>query len=408
MAYNVNKIPKLPYGEGTITVYNDELLVYKKIIKFSDGTKIRKAVYGKTPKECMQKMRESETAEKERHNSSQQSREILCDAMDKWVETVKKPALKEQSYRRLRSTIKNQIELSFLGHYIYHSITTEELQKLVNDLNEKNISHSNIKKTYDCLNDFFRYASAKDKVSNPMLLVTMPTSDNIKAETKTISFFEEEDINKFINECSVRYNTGNLKYKYGYAIAANIYLGMRIGELLSLQWKDIDFENCTIYIHKTLIEMNNQDYDENNPELMKQQGITKIKFVVQNSTKKSKNRYVPINSKAKELLLLHRENSEFTDPDDYVLSTRNRRTTTIKNISDTIEAIEIAAETKVRAKGTHILRHTCASLYFRKNVPIEIIAKILGHSVEVCQKTYIHFVEEQLKSAASKIDVIEI
>ena len=39
---------------------------------------------------------------------------------------------------------------------------------------------------------------------------------------------------------------------------------------------------------------------------------------------------------------------------------------------------------------------------------IEIIAKILGHSVDVCRKTYIHLVEEQLKYAASQIDVIEI
>lgn len=31
MAYDIKKIPKLPYGEGTISVYNDELLVYKKI-----------------------------------------------------------------------------------------------------------------------------------------------------------------------------------------------------------------------------------------------------------------------------------------------------------------------------------------------------------------------------------------
>ena len=45
-------------------------------------------------------------------------------------------------------------------------------------------------------------------------------------------------------------------------------------------------------------------------------------------------------------------------------------------------------------------------LYFRKNVQIEIIAKILGHSVEVCRKTYVHFVEEQLKNAASEIEVM--
>jgi integrase len=328
--------------------------------------------------------------------------------MNKWLTIIKQPTLKAQSYNRLKSTIKNQIENTSIGHTRYNMVTTEEIQSLINKLNNDNYSHSVIKKTFDALNDFYRYISAKDKIDNPMLLVNMPTTDNIKAETKTVEFFEQDDIDKFITECSARYNTGTLKYRSGYAIASNIYMGMRIGELLALQWKDIDFESNTAYVCKTLIEIDNPEYDPNNKELMKEKGIKKVKFIVQNSTKKSKNRYVPINSKAKELLLLHKQNSQYTEPTDYIINTRNRKTNTIKNISDTIKSIEKAAETKVQASGTHVLRHTCASLYFRKGVGIETICQILGNTREVCEKTYVHFIEEQLKDAASKIDVIEI
>lgn len=42
-----------------------------------------------------------------------------------------------------------------------------------------------------------------------------------------------------------------------------------MGELLALQWKDIDFDNNTIYVCKTLVEINNPEYDKNDPELMK-------------------------------------------------------------------------------------------------------------------------------------------
>ncbi len=31
---------------------------------------------------------------------------------------------------------------------------------------------------------------------------------------------------------------------------------------------------------------------------------------------------------------------------------------------------------------------------------------MLGNSREVCEKTYVYFIEEQLKDAASKIDII--
>ena len=399
------ELPKLPYGQGTFFYHNNSI-GYRKRIKFDDGTYETKTIYAKTTKECMEKMTQYEKESKRK--SYNDSNKLLYDAMNEWTETVKKPTLKPQSYTRLKSTIKNQIEESDIGHFKYKSISSNEIQLLINELNNKNYSHSTIKKTYDALNEFYRYMSAKEKFDNPMLLVVMPTVNNIKAETKTIDFFDQEDIDKFIDICESKYNTGTYKYKYGYALAANIYLGMRMGELLALQWKDINFDNNTIYVCKTLIEETNPKYDKDNPELMKEKNIKKVRFVVQQSTKKSKNRYIPINSKAKDLLLKYKNISMFTEPDDYLISTQNRKTNTIKNISDTIKAMEIEAETKVQSSGTHILRHTCASLYFRANVPIETICQILGNTREVCEKTYVHFIEEQLKEAASKIDIIEI
>ena len=398
-------LPKLPYGQGSFS-YHREKIQFRKRLEDINGNKVSKVVTCDTVRECLEEMNKIE-----RNLMKQKAIEnnkTLASAMYDWLNNIKKNTLKPQSFKRLQSTIKNQIDSNLIGGFPYQTIESNNIQDLLNDLNNEEFSHSTIKKTYDCLNDFYRYISAKDKIDNPMLLVTMPTVSNIKKETKTVEFFEQSDIDKFIEECSVKFKTGKLKYKYGYAIAANIYLGMRAGELLALQWKDIDFEKNTIYICKTLIEVNNLEYDEEQPELMKEKGIKKVKFVVQQSTKKSKNRYVPINSKAKALLELHKQNSQYTEQDDYVISTSNRKTTTIKNLSDTIKAIEINAETDTQSSGTHVIRHTCASLYFRKGVPIETICTILGNTREVCEKTYIHFIEEQLKEAASKIDIIEM
>lgn len=383
------KLPKMPYGEGSMSIRSDGTIMYRKRI----GTpKKEKTVYGLTPKECIQKMKDEEALLKKK--IIDQDKSTLSDAMLFWLDTVKKSTLKSQSYSRLLSTIKNQIEKSNIGYIRYKNITTDEIQQLINQLNEDNYSHSTIKKTYDALNAFYRYASAKEKFDNPMLLVVMPTESNIKTETKEVIWFEQDDIDKFIEEACTTWKNGNQKYLYGYILAANIYLGLRGGELLSLQWQDIDFNNNTIYVSKTLIESRDQN------------GVTS--FMVQKSTKRNKNRYVPINSKAKDLLLKYKNNARYTEPDDYVISTRNRKTNTLKNINDMIKNISVNGSLAITNASSHTLRHTCASLYFRKNVQIEIIAKILGHSVDVCRKTYIHLVEEQLKYAASQIDVIEI
>lgn len=398
-------LPKLPHGEGSFSYRNDRILMRKRI-KLADGSIVSKSVYGDTPKECMSKMKE---LEKELEKDIQSTdRIVLVDAMNKWLAQVKKNTIKPQSYQRLESTLRNQIEPSKIGHMRYQLISAEQIQGVIQELNDKRYSYSIIKKTYDLLNDFFRYVSAKDQIRNPMLLVTMPTRSNVQVETKTIEFFEQNDIDKFVEECKTTWKTGTVKYRYGYILAANIYLGMRAGELLALQWKDIDFEKNTIYVCKTTVERNNPEYDDSDPEAMKMLGITKTINDIQSSTKVSKNRYVPMNSKAKELILAHMKVSKFTEPENYVISTKSGRPNTIKHLSEAIKQIEINAETEVRAYGTHVLRHTCASLYFRAGVPVTTIAQILGHSADVCQKTYIHFVEEQLQNAAAKIDVIEI
>lgn len=398
-------LPKLPHRQGTFC-YHGNKIQFRKMIHLQDGQIIRCVTTGNTVRECMQEMDKKIIGAKKQ--KKYEENKVLLESMTEWLENVKRPILKQQSYIRLESIIRVQIGKSDIGHVRYKFVTTDDIQKLINDKNRQGLSHSTIKKIYDCLNDYYRYISAKKDIKNPMTLVVMPTIGNVCSEMKKIEFFEDKDIKKFIEECGMRWKTGNLKYPDGYVLAANIYLGMRIGELLALTWKDIDFEKRTIYINKTIIEIKNPEYDDTMPEKMKQLGIHKVIFVVQNSTKRNKNRYIPINSRAKELLLLHKENSKFIEPDDFVISSRNRKSKSPKNISTTIGRIEENAGTYVRSTGTHILRHTCASLYFRKGVPIETICTILGNSREVCEKTYVHLLEEQLKEAASKIDIIEI
>ena len=109
-----------------------------------------------------------------------------------------------------------------------------------------------------------------------------------------------------------------------------------------------------------------------------------------------------------ELIQLYIADAQYTDPEDYVISTRNRKTNTAKNISDVIKMMEKNAGTDVKDCNTHVLRHTCASLYFRAGNPTLLIAEILGNSVEVLEKTYIHFVEEQMQQAAATLPIHEI
>ena len=395
-------ISPLPRGMGSMTFTKDGTIEYKRVLTLKNGEKVRKTVHGDTQMDCIKKMEAVEKELELNENNKPKNKQTLEEAMLEWMELKKKPILKEQAYKRELGTIRNQIGKSTIGHYRYQSIKSEEIQKFLKDLNNKEYSYSVIKKAYDSLNAFYRYISVRDKIDNPMLLVEVWKKKNVNAEIKEIKYFDEDDIRRFVKTAGERYKTGRLRYPMGYALAANIYIGLRIGELLALQWKDVNFEDRSIYVNKTLIESDNPEYNPEEIKKMQELGVHKIIFKVQMSTKRNRNRYVPLNDNALKLLKLHFENAYYTDSEDYVISTSNRKTSTPKNISNTIAAIVKRGNLKVKDHNTHILRHTCASLYFRAGVNLLEIATILGNSVEVLQSTYVHLLEDQLQEAARK------
>ena len=153
-----------------------------------------------------------------------------------------------------------------------------------------------------------------------------------------------------------------------------------------------------VNVSKTWIKINNPDYNPDDPNSKKQICL------IQDTNKTSKTRIIPLSNNAKKLLLEHKMISEFTEPDDYVISTWHRGFTDAYKCNDTLKLICKNAGTKVQDITTHSLRHTCASLLFRANNKIELICQILGNSREVCEKTYVHFVEEQIANTMATID----
>lgn len=401
----IPKLPKLEYGQGTM-LYNEEkeLIQYKKTIKItnSDGTtKKRVTVYGKNVLECFDKMKEKE--EKLKKEIHEEQNLILYDSMIKWLNEEKKPELKRTSYDTLHKTIKRINEYE-IGSIRYNQVTKTDIENHIKELRDKDLSYSIVKKSYDALNAFYRYTVLNNMLEyNPIEKVKVPTKKEYKP-AKNIEWLNSDDIELFCNQAvTILPYALKPQYQYGFCLCANIYMGLRVGELLALNWSDIDFENETVSITKQLQAVDNPDYDENNPKKMKRLGINKQIFIIEQSTKNYQNRIIPLNSTAKYYLLLQKKYSAFTKPDNFVCCTKNGKHAQPSYIKSCINKIEKSADTECTYSGTHVIRHTCASLYYEKGVPTEIIASILGHSVEVCRTTYIHFENMRKAKESAKI-----
>ena len=91
------------------------------------------------------------------------------------------------------------------------------------------------------ISDVFSYAVKMDMLSeNPCRKVSVPKGEKKEKEIYTI-----EEVHKLF----MLLETAPLKYRTFFTLA--IYSGFRRGELLGLEWKDIDWDSCVISVRRT-------------------------------------------------------------------------------------------------------------------------------------------------------------
>ena len=389
------ELPKLPHGDGVLVYTSNGKILYRKSIPV-DGDYKRLAVTGRTLKECFDAMQKKEAEIQAGLQSA--SNEPLAVAIDEWLRLYKQPEVKPSSYGRLCITFDSQIKRMAIADRPWKKIKTEELQQAVNALIPCGYSWSTIKKAYDMLNAFYTFQTRRGYLThNPMELCRMPARENLLKQEKNIVYMSEQQIQAFSNEAlSYAYGSSKLKYRYGPAFVFLIYTGLRIGELCALQWKDFDLEKRTVSITKNLMEIYNRDYGAGREKAA--QYTTKI-----STTKTRSTRIVPLNQKALIAYELMQQAAPYKDPDDYVLCTARRKPATPRQMERRLAYLLQSTGLDLPPCGCHMLRHTCASLLFSKKLQVEIIASILGHSPEVCRRTFIHFCQEQRAAAIQKI-----
>lgn len=159
------------------------------------------------------------------------------------------------------------------------------------------------------------------------------------------------------------------------------YLGLREGELLALQFRDIDTQNKTIDINKTYI-------------VSKSNGVR-----IQPTKTRSSNTKLPIPNHLLPLI------------ENYLKETRIKHPTIRKTdfafgISQPLSPNTLARKNKKYAKWAklkkiriHDFRHSAASYYLANNVPISVVQKIMRHTSITTTSRYLHSTDSQIVDA---------
>ncbi|MFU2194758.1 tyrosine-type recombinase/integrase [Streptococcus pluranimalium] len=295
--------------------------------------------------------------------------------------------VKPNTQDNVRRLLDNHV-LPLFGHFRLDKLTTPLIQSIINDLAKK--ANNNEPKAflhYDKIHALnkriLQYGVTMQVIDfNPARDVILPRNTQ-KAKREKVKHFENAELKQFMDYLD---SLDHARYRNIYEITLYKFLlatGCRINEALALEWSDIDFENGSISISKTL----NSKGELNSPK------------------SKASIRDIDIDNKTIQLLktyqlrqvqeawkLGRKEKVVFSDfihdyPSNKTLGTRLR--TRFKNAG-------------VPNIGFHGFRHTHASLLLNAGIPYKELQNRLGHStLSMTMDTYSHLSKENAKKAVS-------
>ena len=306
-----------------------------------------------------------------------------------WLNTIKAIELKPMSFD-IKERVINDYVIPRIGDYQNANLEPRHIQKMIADMADEGFSYSTIRKVYDSVNACYKLGVIKREIEyNPCIGVSMPK--NIKKRLSDIRFFVDDEIEKICNACIAKYGNGSPVYRLGHAVIVLMYTGLRKGELLALEWENIDFNEKKLTVKQNAVMVRNRAKDAE----------TKFIHLVQDSGKTDSScRIIPLNKKAIAALEeIKKINGDFK----YVMATKSGKIMNPRNLSRMFEtALE---RCNIEPTGVHACRHTFASMLFKAGVDVKTVSELLGHAnVNITYNIYIHLIKEQKFAAVELLD----
>lgn len=352
-------------------VYKDDKRGTYYFITRVNGKQIKRRGF-KTQREA--KLAEAQLlieAEKSEIDLSNPTFEYVAEEYLKWY----KKRRKESSYKRVKSVVEKYLMPAF-GSKKINDIRNRDITKFHDTIIEKKFSVATNKKIHVVLSAIFNFAIKNEyTMKNPARTV-----GNFEGkEKKHVDYWTLDEFKAFISVVD--------EFDYYVLFMTLYYSGMRKGEALALTWGDIDFENNTINVDKTVGKT----------------GIT--------TTKTGNSRIIQMPKFV--MRLLSQLKAENNPKMNYVVFGEYK-----KPLAETTIARKFNAWIKkagVKTIRIHDLRHSHASYLINKNTVISVISKRLGHSnVSTTLDTYAHLYPSTEKEAVldmendfKRADVIE-
>lgn len=306
--------------------------------------------------------------------------------VETWLEVYIIPNVSPTTLSRYQGMIKRYID-PVIGHMQVQKLNTLAVQSWVNGLkispaSGKEMAAATIKHAYHVLKGAMDKAVLAGIIPrSPCIGVMLP-----KGEKKAAVVYNEVQIKQLIH--AARDTDMEL------IIDIELCLGLRRGELLGLQWCDIDWENNKIKIVRNRVVVNG-------------------KSVVKEPKTASGVRTLDVSWQLMQKLRLHQakcaENRLLLGSDytvtDYIIVHPDGKPIYPEYVSQMLTKLQNKAG--LPQCRFHDLRHLCASIMLLQGVNVKVAQERLGHKdITTTMNIYSHVLPSPAKDAADKIGAL--
>ena len=314
------------------------------------------------------------------------SKITIKEWVETWLEVYIIPNVSPTTLSRYQGMIKRYID-PVIGHMQVQKLNTLAVQSWVNGLkispsSGKEMAAATIKHAYHVLKGAMDKAVLAGIIPrSPCVGIMLP-----KGEKKAAVVYNEEQIKQLI--LAARDTEMEL------VIDMELCLGLRRGELLGLQWSDIDWENHKVSIIRNRVVVNGKSVVKEPKTASSVRTIDVpwqlMKKLKQHQAKCAENRL--------------RLGSDYTVT-EYIIVHPDGKPIYPEYVSQMLTKLQNKAG--LPQCRFHDLRHLCASIMLLQGVNVKVAQERLGHKdITTTMNIYSHVLPSSAKDAADKIGAL--
>ena len=250
------------------------------------------------------------------------------------------------------------------------------------------------------LKDLFKFSVKYEFVNNnPALCVELTEikkkdyKEIIEEKEKAEKIYSLDDLNKIFSQITISQEE---EFIYFFALCT----GLRVGEILSLSWDDIDFKENKITVNKNLVKNSKNKFIIDTPKTL----LSIREIYLTEDLKKKLKEYKTMQDKNK--FYLGKNFKKYFDKNNkeinFIFRMKNGELITQIKLQNSIRKIK-----KIEKDfHFHRLRHSFASHAVNSGIDILYISRALGHSnAQTTSNIYTHIKQEKIKEVYKKLKI---